>query len=235
MLKVEDLSIRYGLLEAVSSVSMDIRKGQIVSLIGTNGAGKSTTLKSIIGILPLARGKILYGSADLTHASTYERVAHGIVLCPEGRRLFPRMTVYENLLAGAHLLRQAADRKARLEQVYDLFPRVADRRKQLAGSLSGGEQQMVAIGRALMSAPRLLMLDEPSLGLAPRIVKEIEQAIHRIIEAQGISVLLVEQNANLALQMSDYAYVLEKGVVIRQGSGRDLAQNEEIKKIYLGI
>ncbi|MFA7437786.1 ABC transporter ATP-binding protein [Castellaniella sp.] len=235
MLKVEGISVKYGLLEAVSSVSIHVKKGQIVSLIGANGAGKSTTLKSIIGILPLAKGRILYEGVDITHTKSHERVAKGIVLCPEGRRLFPRMTVYENLLTGAHLHNDLQIRKENLEYLYGLFPRVADRRKQVAGSLSGGEQQMVAIGRALMSSPRLLMLDEPSLGLAPKIIKEIEQAIMKIVEVKKTSVLLVEQNANLALHMSDFAYVLEKGEIIRDGTGKDLANNEEIKKIYLGI
>lgn len=235
MLRVENISVRYGLLEAVSSVSIDIKKGQIVSLIGANGAGKSTTLKSIIGILSLSRGKIFYDDVDVTNTKSHDRVAKGIVLCPEGRRLFPRMTVYENLLTGAHLNHGHRIRKKNLDYVYELFPRVADRRKQVAGSLSGGEQQMVAIGRALMSSPKVLMLDEPSLGLAPKIVKEIEQAVKKIVELKGISVLLVEQNANLALQMSDYGYVLEKGEIIKEGLAKDLSKNEEIKKIYLGI
>ncbi len=235
MLRVENISVRYGLLEAVSSVSIDIKQGQIVSLIGANGAGKSTTLKSIIGILSLSRGKIFYDDVDVTNAKSHDRVAKGIVLCPEGRRLFPRMTVYENLLTGSHLKHGYRIRKKNLDYVYELFPRVADRRKQVAGSLSGGEQQMVAIGRALMSSPKVLMLDEPSLGLAPKIVKEIEQAVKKIVELKGISVLLVEQNANLALQMSDYGYVLEKGEIIKEGLAKDLSKNEEIKKIYLGI
>jgi len=235
MLRVEDISVRYGLREAVSSVSIRVERGQIVSLIGANGAGKSTTLKSIIGLLPLAGGKIFHEGHDITDTKSHERVGKGIVLCPEGRRLFPRMTVYENLLTGAHLHNDARTRKDNIEYLYELFPRVADRRKQVAGSLSGGEQQMVAIGRALMSSPKLLMLDEPSLGLAPKIVKEIEQAVRKIVELKSTSVLLVEQNANLALQMSDFAYVLEKGEVISQGTGEKLANNDEIKKIYLGI
>lgn len=235
MLKVEDISVKYGLLKAVSAVSIHIKSGNIVSLVGANGAGKSTTLKSIIGLLPLAGGKIIYDGRDISNAGSYIRVASGITLCPEERRLFPRMTVYENLLIGAHLNHNKKNRNNNLALVFELFPRVAERRRQLAGSLSGGEQQMVAIGRALMSSPKLLLLDEPSLGLAPKIIKEIEQAIIKIVRLNGIAVLLVEQNANLALQMADYAYVIEKGEIVRAGTGRELSENEEIKKLYLGV
>ncbi|WP_094507519.1 ABC transporter ATP-binding protein [Brucella thiophenivorans] len=235
MLKVENISARYGVLEAVSDASFFVGEGQVVSLIGANGAGKSTTLKCIMGLLPAASGKVEFDGHNITHASSVDRVGKGISLSPEGRKLFPRMTVIDNLLTGAHCARGRATITESLDLIFGLFPRVAERRKQIAGSLSGGEQQMVAIGRALMSRPKLLMLDEPSLGLAPKVTEEIENAIIRIGKSQGMSVLLVEQNAHLALRLSHHAYVYEKGKVVYSGPGSELATDPEIQRRYLGV
>ena len=235
MLEVENISARYGVLEAVSDAAFSVGSGQVVSLIGANGAGKSTTLKCIMGLLPVSSGRIEFDGKDVTRASSSERVGLGISLSPEGRKLFPRMTVIDNLLTGAHCVRDRAAIAEALDLIYGLFPRVAERRKQIAGSLSGGEQQMVAIGRALMARPRLLMLDEPSLGLAPKIMEEIESAIIRIGQSQGLSVLLVEQNAHLALRLSHHAYVYEKGKVVYSGPGPELVRDPEIQRRYLGV
>jgi branched-chain amino acid transport system ATP-binding protein len=235
MLKVENVSVRYGALEAVSDASFAVEAGKVVCLVGANGAGKSTTLKCVMGLLPAVSGKIFFEGRDITRASSTERVEMGVALSPEGRRLFPRMTVLDNLLTGAHCRRGRSGRAESLDLVYGLFPRVAERRKQIAGSLSGGEQQMVAIGRALVARPKLLMLDEPSLGLAPKVTEEIEEAIIRISASQGMSVLLVEQNANLALRLSNFAYVYEKGAVVYSGVGRELARDPEIQRRYLGV
>lgn len=235
MLKVENVSARYGALEAVSGVSFSVPAGKVVCLVGANGAGKSTTLKCLMGLMPAVSGAISFEDRDITRLSSSERVEMGIALSPEGRRLFPRMTVIDNLLCGAHSRRGRQGKAESLDLVYGLFPRVAERRKQIAGSLSGGEQQMVAIGRALMARPKLLMLDEPSLGLAPKVTEEIEEAIVHIGASQGMSVLLVEQNANLALRLSHFAYVYEKGAVVYSGPGADLAKDPEIQRRYLGV
>ena len=235
MLKVEHISARYGVLEAVSDATFSIGAGQVVSLIGANAAGKSTTLKCIMGLLPAATGRIEFDGRDITRAGSDERVRMGIALSPEGRKLFPRMTVIDNLLTGAHCVTDRSAIARSLDLVFELFPRVAERRKQIAGSLSGGEQQMVAIGRALLASPRLLMLDEPSLGLAPKITEEIENAIVSIGKEQGLSVLLVEQNAHLALRLSHHAYVFEKGQVVYSGVGSELARDPEIQRRYLGV
>lgn len=235
MLEARGLAVRYGSLEAVRDVSFSVAPGEIIALIGSNGAGKSTTLKAIMGMLPIVRGTMRWRGDDLAKRRGDERVRLGLALSPEGRRLFTRMTVDENLLVGAHSQSSSAARKKSLEKVYALFPRVEERRKQLAGSLSGGEQQMVAIGRAMMSEPELLLLDEPSLGLAPKIMAEIAQAIQRINREERRSVVLVEQNAKLALRLAHRAYVLEQGRITHSGTGQELLADPAVQTAYLGM
>lgn len=235
MLEVENLVVRYGPLEAVRGISFVVEPGQIVALIGSNGAGKSTTLKSLMGLVSVAQGAIRMQGDDLTSAVSASRVARGLALSPEGRRLFGRMSVLDNLLVGAHTVRSRTDIEASLKEIYALFPRVFERRAQLAGSLSGGEQQMVAIGRALMARPKLLMLDEPSLGIAPKIVAEIAAAIERLNQQAGMSIILVEQNARLALKLSHQAYALEHGEIVRTGKGDELLADPFVRKAYLGV
>ncbi|MBS0474643.1 MAG: ABC transporter ATP-binding protein [Proteobacteria bacterium] len=234
-LEVRDIVVHYGLVEALHGVSFKIDAGKIVALIGSNGAGKSTTLKALMGLKKLTSGSLLLDGKRIDGTHSAQRVGLGIALSPEGRRLFPRMSVWENLMVGAHTVGSAAQRSKSLDLVYELFPRVKERCEQMAGSLSGGEQQMVAIGRAMMSNPQILMLDEPSLGIAPKIVSEIAQAIKRLNKETGISVILVEQNARLALKMSDDAYVFEQGLVIRSGSGQELLHDVFVQKAFLGI
>lgn len=234
-LEARNIVVRYGPLEAVRKVSFKVPSGQVVALVGSNGAGKSTTLKALMGLKELASGELTLDGARIDGTSTARRVAQGIALSPEGRRLFPRMSVLENLLTGAYSVRSGAARRQALDHVYALFPRVAERRKQIAGSLSGGEQQMVAIGRALMARPKILMLDEPSLGIAPKIIGEIAEAIRRLNRDTGISVILVEQNARLALQMAHQAYVFEQGEITRAGSGAELLNDPFVQKAFLGI
>lgn len=234
MLEVQDLKVRYGQLEAVRGVSFSVERGEIVALVGSNGAGKSSTLKALIGLAP-ASGRIRFDGRDIAGQGSAARVAGGLSLSPEGRRLFGRMSVRDNLLAGAHAVRSRAGVRSRLDEIYTLFPRVRERRDQLAGSLSGGEQQMVAIGRAMMAQPRLLMLDEPSLGIAPKIVAEIAGAIERINRDSGISIVLVEQNARLALRLAHQAYAFEHGEVVCSGSGAELLADPFVQKAYLGV
>ncbi|QNN58741.1 ABC transporter ATP-binding protein [Diaphorobacter ruginosibacter] len=234
-LEVKDIVVHYGLVEALHGVSFRIDAGRIVALIGSNGAGKSTTLKALMGLKKLTSGSLMLDGHRIDGTHSAQRVGMGIALSPEGRRLFPRMSVWENLMVGAHTVGSAARRSQSLDLVYELFPRVKERCQQMAGSLSGGEQQMVAIGRAMMSSPQILMLDEPSLGIAPKIVSEIAQAIRRLNQETGISVILVEQNARLALKMSDDAYVFEQGLVIRSGSGQELLNDVFVQKAFLGI
>ncbi len=234
MLEVENVSVHYGLMEAVRSVSFRVSKGEMVALIGSNGAGKSSTLKAVAGIVAASTGTIRLEGEEVQRLSPEQRVQCGIALSPEGRRLFGRMTVLENLLVGAHTIKSAMDRSDSLRQVYALFPRVHERRSQLAGSLSGGEQQMVAIGRALMARPKLLMLDEPSLGIAPKVVAEIADAIRKL-NAGGMSIVLVEQNARLALRLAHNAYALERGEVVKSGKGAELLDDPFVRKAYLGV
>ncbi len=231
MLKIEHLSVNYGGIEAVRDISFEVPDGSIVTLIGANGAGKSTTLRAIAGLLKPKSGTITYNGEDLLGKSTSEIVSRGITLVPEGRRVFPDMTVLENLKIGAYLRKDNLDEDIRW--VYDLFPRLEERSWQAAGTLSGGEQQMLAVGRALMSKPKVIMMDEPSLGLAPIIVQGIFEIIKEI-NRQGVTVLLIEQNANMALHTADHAYVLETGRITMSGPGRELLRNENVKKAYLG-
>lgn len=235
MLEAQDLTVSYGRLEAVRKINFSVEAGQIVALVGSNGAGKSTTLKSIIGLMMPASGTLRFEGRDITTMGPAARVQAGIALSPEGRRLFGRMTVLDNLLAGAHGVASRQVVARMLDEIYTLFPRVQERRRQLAGSLSGGEQQMVAIGRALMANPKLLMLDEPSLGIAPKIVFEIAEAIKRINSEKNMSIVLVEQNARLALRLAHNAYALENGEIIRAGKGAELLADPFIQKSYLGI
>jgi branched-chain amino acid transport system ATP-binding protein len=235
MLEARGISVRYGALEAVHGATFSVDAGRIVALIGANGAGKSTTLKALMGMLPLAAGTLTWQGDDLGRSSAADRVARGIALSPEGRRLFPRMTVLDNLMVGAHTLRSRSLRNRLLDTVCTLFPRVAERRAQMAGSLSGGEQQMVAIGRAMMADPKLLMLDEPSLGIAPKVVAEIASAIQRINVESGLAVVLVEQNARMALRLAHHAYVYEQGRIVRAGSGRELLADPAVQAAYLGL
>ena len=233
MLTIKDLHVHYGGIHALRGINLEVADGQIISLIGANGAGKSTTLKSIMGLVNKTSGTIEWNGKDITNLATRHVVKEGIVLCPEGRRVFPDLTVEENLRIGAYLRNDKGGIQKDKEWVYELFPRMKEREWQLAGTLSGGEQQMLAVGRALMSKPKLLMLDEPSLGLAPLVIKDIFAIIKQIKEA-GVNVLLIEQNAKAALEISDYAYVMETGIITMSGKGKDLMNDERVKKAYLG-
>jgi branched-chain amino acid transport system ATP-binding protein len=233
VLEVKDIGVRYGAVPALRGVSLSVAAGGITTIIGANGAGKTTLLSTVSGIVGAHQGQVLYGGADFTRLSCEERVGQGIVMCPEGRRLFPDMTVQENLLLGAYKVSDHAAIAAGLDRVYALFPRIAGRRKQLAGTLSGGEQQMVAIGRALMAAPKLLLLDEPSLGLAPNLVALIFETIAEIRKL-GCAIMLVEQNASMALEVADFGYVLETGVVTLAGPAAELKARHDVIAAYLG-
>jgi len=233
MLEIRDLNVHYGGIHAIKGISLNVEEGKIISLIGANGAGKSTTLRTICGLKEATSGSIKYKGIELTKLDTSEIVKLGVTMVPEGRRVFSNLTVYENLLAGAYLRKDKENIKKDIEYVFDLFSRLKERITQRAGTLSGGEQQMLAIGRALMSRPKLLLLDEPSLGLAPVIVKEVFRLIRRIHE-EGVTILLVEQNAFEALKLCDYAYVLETGRIVLEGTGKQLLEDERVKKAYLG-
>lgn len=231
MLKIENLKVNYGGIEAVKGISFEVDEGSIVTLIGANGAGKSTTLRTITGLVSPASGKISFLNEDITGKKTNEIVSKGITLVPEGRRVFPDLTVLENLRVGAYLRKD--DLTEDIKWVYSLFPRLEERSWQAAGTLSGGEQQMLAVGRALMSRPKLMMMDEPSLGLAPLVVKGIFDIIKEI-NKQGVTILLIEQNANMALHTADMGYVLETGRITLSGPGKELLKDEAVKKAYLG-
>ena len=234
MLKLESVKVSYGAIEAVKGVSLEIRAGEVVTIIGANGAGKSTLLKSIVGLEPVAEGKVFIGGRDATQVRAHERVALGVAMSPEGRGVFADQTVRENLMLGAYSRRKdPAAIEAAIEREFQRFPRLRERQDQLSGTLSGGEQQMLAIARALMSDPKLLLLDEPSLGLAPLIIKDIFSAIRQLRES-GLTILLVEQMAKQALGVADRAYVLETGRITLQGSGRDLLNDPKVKAAYLG-
>ena len=232
MLKVEDINVYYGAIHAVKSISFEVNAGEIVTLIGANGAGKSTTLNTVCGLLRSKTGDITFQGRSIAHRASHLIVSDGIAHCPEGRRVFAQMTVEENLQMGGYV-RPNGEIDASLEQVYTDFPRLKERRKQLAGTLSGGEQQMLAMGRAMMSKPALLMLDEPSMGLAPILVEQIFEMSEQL-HAQGTTILLVEQNAQMALSIADRGYVLETGKISLSGTGKELAESEEVKKAYLG-
>ena len=233
MLEVKDLHVSYGGIRALRGVNLEVPDGKIVTLIGANGAGKSTMLRTISGLVKAESGSVLYNGKELIGMPINKILEEGIAMVPEGRRVFTNLTVLENLKIGAYLRNDKAGIQKDIEWVYELFPRLQERSWQMAGTLSGGEQQMLAVGRALMSRPKLMMMDEPSLGLAPLVVKGIFDII-REINRQGVTVLLIEQNANMALKTADLAYVLETGAITLQGSGTELLTNEAIKKAYLG-
>ena len=231
LLEIKDLRVSYGGIEALKGISFHVEEGQIVTLIGANGAGKSTTLRAISGLAPVKSGTILYDGQAINGLNPQRIVSMGVGMVPEGRRVFPNLTVLENLKIGAYLRRD--DLKHDIEYVYSLFPRLRERSWQMAGTLSGGEQQMLAVGRALMMKPRILMMDEPSLGLAPLVIRDIFEII-KTLHAQGMTILLVEQNANAALKVADYAFVLQTGMMGVQGTGTELLDNPEVKAAYLG-
>ena len=233
LLKVENLNVYYGVIQALKGISFEVNEGEIVSLIGANGAGKTTTLHTITGLVHPKSGSVLYKGQELTHVPAHKIVSMGMVHVPEGRRIFQELTVYENLLMGAYSIKDQQQFKEDLESAFERFPRLAERRRQIAGTLSGGEQQMLAMSRALMSRPKLLMLDEPSMGLAPILVDQIFEIIKELNKA-GTTILLVEQNASKALEISDRAYVLETGSVTLSGTGSELANSSEVQKAYLG-
>jgi branched-chain amino acid transport system ATP-binding protein len=233
MLSLENVSVNYGAINALSGVSLHVEKGEVVTLIGANGAGKSTTLRTITGLLEPAEGRVVFEGEDISGAATHKLVARGISMSPEGRGVFANLTVRENLQMGAYLQKNRTQIASDMERVFVMFPRLKEREAQSAGTLSGGEQQMLAMGRALMSRPRLLLLDEPSLGLAPLVVHTIFEAIEEI-RSKGTTILLVEQNAHAALKHSDRAYVLETGQIVMEGPSKDLAADPRIKEAYLG-
>ncbi|BAT72435.1 branched-chain amino acid transport system ATP-binding protein [Thermosulfidibacter takaii ABI70S6] len=234
VLRVENLSTGYGEVQILWGVSIQAKKGQLTTIIGSNGSGKTTLLRAITGILPVWEGKIWFNGEDITDVPAYKRADMGLVMVPEGRMLFPEMTVYENLEMGAFNKRARAKFKESLDFVLNLFPRLKERLYQKAGTMSGGEQQMVALGRGLMACPELLILDEPSLGLAPKLVLEVFEIIKKLRD-EGITMLLVEQNVHLSLMLTDWAYVMAEGRIVMEGTGRELEQSDEVRKAYLGI
>jgi len=233
MLNIENISVNYGAIEALRGVSMRVEQGEVITLIGANGAGKTTTLRTITGLLTPKEGRVVFEGDDISGAATHKLVARGIAMSPEGRGVFANLTVRENLQMGAYLKNNKQEIAEDMEQAFRMFPRLKEREAQKAGTLSGGEQQMLAMGRALMSRPRLLLLDEPSLGLAPLVVHTIFEAIDEI-RGKGTTILLVEQNAHAALKHSDRAYVLETGRIVMEGLSKDLAADPRIKEAYLG-
>jgi branched-chain amino acid transport system ATP-binding protein len=234
LLEISGIDVFYGRVQAVRGASLEVDKGEVVALIGSNGAGKTTTLRTISGLLHPTAGKITFDGNDITRAEPQNIVNMGICQSPEGRRLFPRMSVLDNLRMGAYTRKNAAEIKSDMDRVFELFPRLKERLHQIAGTLSGGEQQMCAMGRALMAKPKVLMLDEPSLGLAPILVQTIFDIVKEI-NSQGTPVLLVEQNAHKALEVAHRAYVLETGVVVKSGTGKELLESEDVQKAYLGM
>lgn len=233
MMEIKDLQVYYGVIQAIRDVSFEVNEGEVIALIGANGAGKTTILQTITGLLPAKNGEVLYEGINLQKIPPHKIVAHGIAHVPEGRRVFSQLTVYDNLLMGAFTRNDKAEIQASLESVYARFPRLEERKNQLAGTLSGGEQQMLAMGRALMSHPKIVLMDEPSMGLSPILVEEIFDII-KSISKSGTTVLLVEQNAKKALAISDRAYVLETGKIVLSGNAKDLMNDESVKKAYLG-
>ena len=234
MLRVNDIDVSYGQVQILRKVSFDIQEKEIVSLLGSNGAGKTTTVSAVSGILPVSRGQVVFMDEDITRVESYDRVEMGLVQVPEGRKLFPTLTVVENLEMGSYLKGPKALRQESMAFVFTLFPVLEKRKKQLGGTLSGGEQQMLAIGRGLMAKPKLLILDEPSLGLAPIVVDEIFTVIDKI-NKEGVMLLLVEQNVSQALSLSTRGFVLEQGRIVLSGKGGDLLDNPHVKKVYLGL
>lgn len=233
LLEVKDLSVYYGVIQAIKGISFEVNEGEIVTLIGANGAGKTTTMQSIMGLIPARSGSVVYDGTDITKMPGHKIVKLGMTQVPEGRHVFQELTVYENLMMGAYTQKDKTQIKADVEEVYTTFPRLGERRNQIAGTLSGGEQQMLAMGRAMMCHPKLLMLDEPSMGLSPLLVDQVFDIIKEY-HKRGTTILLVEQNAGKSLAISDRAYVLENGRIAYSGTGKELAESDEIKKAYLG-
>lgn len=234
MLEIKDLRVKYGGITALDGISMKVPEGKIITLVGANGAGKSTTLRSITKLVNPVSGSVTYEGKELTHMNTQDIVKLGITLVPEGRHVFADMTVDENLMIGAYLRKDKENFKRDINFIHEMFPRLKERAKQLSGTLSGGEQQMLAVGRALMSNPKVMMMDEPSLGLAPLVVKDIFNIIQKVNREKGVTILLIEQNANAALKIADYGYVMETGKIGLEGTGEELLANESVKELYLG-
>jgi len=235
MLRISNLFCHYGVICALNDISLNIESNDITAILGCNGAGKSTLMKTIIGIKKPSSGLIEFFGEEITGLSPHLIIRKGISLCPEGRRIFKQINVLENLLAGAYIIKDKNEINKNIDRVFNLFPKLSERKKQIAGTLSGGELQMLAIGRALMSKPKLLLFDEPSMGLAPNLIKQVFEAINQINKTEGIPVIIVEQNAKMALSIAKYAYVLEVGNLILQGKGADLIKNKEIQNKYLGV
>ena len=233
LLEVKDLQVYYGVIQALKGISFEVNEGEIVTLIGANGAGKTTTMQSIIGLIPSRHGSVTFDGQDITKMPCHKIVHHGLTQVPEGRRIFQELTVYENLLMGGFSQKDQSLLKKDIENIYERFPRLAERKNQIAGTISGGEQQMLAIGRAMMSRPKLLLLDEPSMGLSPLLVDQVFEIIKQLRD-DGTTILLVEQNAGKSLAISDRAYVLELGEIVLSGTGAELAASDEVKKEYLG-
>ena len=233
LLEVKNLEVYYGVICALKGISFEVNEGEIVSLIGANGAGKTTMMQSVVGLIPKKSGTVIFDGKDITKTPCHKIVELGMTQVPEGRRIFQELSVYENLMMGAYTIREQQKFKEDLESIYERFPRLAERRNQIAGTLSGGEQQMLAMSRALMIHPKLLMLDEPSMGLAPILVDQVFSIIKELHEA-GTTILLVEQNASKALEIADRAYVLETGSITLSGTGIELSQSDEVRKAYLG-
>ena len=233
LLEVKDLEVYYGVIQALKGISFEVNEGEIVTLIGANGAGKTTTMQSVIGLIPSKAGTVSYEGKNITHVPCHKLVKLGMAQVPEGRRVFQELTVYDNLLMGAYTQTDKKLIKETIERIYERFPRLKERKNQIAGTLSGGEQQMLAMGRALMCRPKLIMLDEPSMGLSPLLVDEVFTII-KDLNAEGTTVLLVEQNAGKYLAISDRAYVLENGKIVLSGTGEELLQSDKVKKAYLG-
>ena len=233
VLEVKGLEVYYGVIQALKGIDFEVNEGEIVTLIGANGAGKTTTMQSVIGLIPLKSGTVTFDGKETTHMPCHKIVSLGMSQVPEGRRVFQELSVYQNLLMGSYIRKDKKAANEDIERIYERFPRLKERKKQIAGTLSGGEQQMLAMGRALMSRPKLLMLDEPSMGLSPLLVDEVFTIIKEL-NREGTTVLLVEQNAGKSLAISDRAYVLENGKIVLSGTGEELLQSEEVKKAYLG-
>ena len=233
LLEVKGLEVYYGVIQALKGIDFEVNEGEIVTLIGANGAGKTTTMQSVIGLIPPKAGTVSFEGKDITHLHCHKIVSLGMSQVPEGRRIFQELTVYQNLLMGAYIQKDKKAIKEDIKKIYERFPRLEERKNQIAGTLSGGEQQMLAMGRAMMSEPKLLMLDEPSMGLAPILVEQIFDIIRELHKA-GATILLVEQNAQMALQVANRAYVLETGKITLAGSGKELLESDSIKKAYLG-
>ncbi len=234
MIRVEDLKVSYGEIKAIRGISLYVKKGELVSVVGANGAGKSTLLRTVMGLKEKEGGKIYFGEREISHLRAYERAREGISLIPEGGRVFPRISVYDNLILGAYKEKEKVRVEERLDYVFSIFPRLAERKMQLAGTLSGGERQMLAIGRALMGDPKFLMIDEISLGLMPILVDAVFEVIDKLHREKGLTILLSEQNAEMATQVSDRVYILELGHIVKEGTAKEIADDPHIKKAYLG-